>query len=54
MSDACTIYVNRVDYSKVREIIEAVSTNPVEVIGDANEWEQITVRGQSTSHSLLW
>jgi len=47
-SDACTIYVNRVDYSKVREIIEAVSTNPVEVIGDADKWKQITVRGQST------
>ena len=48
MSDACTIYVSRVDYSKVREIIEAVSTNPVEVIGDADKWEQITVRGQTT------
>lgn len=48
MSDACTIYVNRVDYNKVQEIIEAVSTNPVEVIGDADKWEQITVRGQST------
>lgn len=47
-SDACTIYVSRVDYNKVREIIEAVSTNPVEVIGDADKWEQITVRGQST------
>ncbi len=48
MSDACTIYINRVDYKKVREIIEAVSTNPVEVVGDPDKREQITVRGQST------
>ena len=48
MSDACTIYVNRVDYSKVREIIEAVATNSVEVVGNADQWQQITVRGQST------
>ncbi len=48
MSDACTIYLDRINYSKVREIIEAVATSPVEVIGDADKWEKITVRGQST------
>jgi len=47
MSDACTIYSTTVDYNKVREIIEAISSRPIKIIGDAGKWLEIEVNGKS-------
>ncbi len=54
MSDACTIYGSKVDYSAVYSIVREMSSVPVEVTGDVHEWQtlQVTQGSVITFHSM--
>ncbi len=48
MSDACTIYIKRVDYQAIYDEVASLAQVPVEVSGFKDDWQSLTVTQQST------
>ncbi len=48
MSDACTIYIKKVDYQAVYDEVASLAQVPIEVSGSAGDWQSLTITQQST------